>query len=52
MSFTIFQNQKEDFLGYRNKTFKKSKMAIFAKGLTHGFSPKMTIFPTFFVQAI
>ena len=27
-------------------------MAIFPKGLTYGFSPNMTIFPTFFVQAI
>ena len=36
------------FRGYKNKKLKKSKIAIFPKGLTHGFGPKMTIFPTFF----
>ena len=35
------------FLGYKNKKFKKSKMAIFPKGLTHGFGLKMDIFATF-----
>ena len=34
--------QKNGFLGYKNKKFKKSK------GLTHDFGPKMAIFPTFF----
>ena len=37
------------FLGYKNKKFKKSKFDTFPKGLTHGFSPKMAIFPTFFL---
>ena len=41
-------NQKNAFLGYKNKKFKKSKIDIFPKGLTHGFGPKMAIFPTFF----
>ena len=41
---------KNDFLGYKNKKFKKSKMAIFPKGLTHGLCPKLAIFPTFFVR--
>ena len=36
------------FLGYKNKKLKKSKIAIFAKGLTHGFGPKMAIFSTSF----
>ena len=40
-------NQKNAFLGYKNKKFKKSKIDIFPKGLTHGFGPKMAIFPTF-----
>ena len=44
--------RKHAFLGYKNKKFKKSKMPIFPKGLTHGFSPKMTIFSTFLVEAI
>ena len=47
MSFTIFQNKKKAFLGYKNKRFKKSKMAIFPKGLTRGLSEKKAIFPTF-----
>ena len=40
--------QKDTFLAYKNKKFKKSKNGHFLKGLTHGFSPKMAIFPTFF----
>ena len=39
---------KNAFPGYKNKKFKKSKNLIVAKGLTHGFGPKMAIFPTFF----
>ena len=39
--------RKNAFQGYKNKKFKKLKMAIFPKGLTHGLSPKMAIFPTF-----
>ena len=35
--------RKNAFLGYKNKKFKKS-------GLTHGFGPKMAIFPTFFFR--
>ena len=38
------------FLGYKNKKFKKPKSDIFQKGLTHGFGPKMAIFPTFFFR--
>ena len=44
--------RKNAFLGYKNKKFKKSKMALFPKGLTHGFDPKMTIFPFFFSRSI
>ena len=44
--------RKNAFLGYKNKKFKKSKMAIFPKGLTHGLCPKMAIFPTFFLGNI
>ena len=40
------------FLGYKNKKLKKSKIAIFPKGLTHGFGRKMAIFSTSFFQAI
>ena len=44
--------RKNAFLGYKNKKFKMSKMAIFPKGLTHGLYPKMAIFRTFFVGNI
>ena len=37
--------QKNAFLGYRNKNFKKLKKLHFSK--THGFGTKMAIFPTF-----
>ena len=40
--------QKNNFLGYKNKKLKKSKIDIFPKGLVHGFGPKLAIFPTFF----
>ena len=41
--------QKSAFLGYKSKKFKKSKIDIFPKGLTHGFGPKMVIIPFFFL---
>ena len=39
--------QKNAFLCYKNEKFKKSKNWHFSKGVTHGFGPKMTTFPTF-----
>ena len=82
--FYNIQERKNAFLGYKNKTFKKSKnwhfskqvnpwfwskkwhysaffflgnigqenvfYDIFLKGLTHGFGPKMAIYPTFFFR--
>ena len=49
----VFYNileRKNAFLSYKNKKFKKSKNwhYFFPKRLTHGFGPKMAIFPTFF----
>ena len=41
---------KNTFLGYKNEKFKKSKNWHFSKGLTHGFCPKMVIFPTLFLR--
>ena len=41
--------QKDAFLAYKNKKFKKWKIDIFPKGLTHGFDTKMAIFSTFFL---
>ena len=49
MSFTIFSNKKTDFEAIKTTSLKSSKIDIFAKGLTHGFGPKMAIFPTFFL---
>ena len=42
--------RKNAFLGSKIKKFKKSKIDIFLKRLTHGFGPKMTIFPTCFFR--
>ena len=39
--------RKNVFLGYKNKKFKRSKDWHFSKKLTHGFGPKMAIFPNF-----
>ena len=46
--FYDIPDRKNGFLGYKNRNLKKSKKAIFPKGLTHGLYPKMGIFPTFF----
>ena len=39
---------KNAFLGYKNKTFKKSKNCHFSKGVNQWFWCKNGIFPTFF----
>ena len=52
MSFTIFSNKKATFQVIKTRTSKSRKIDIFPKGLTHGFGPKMAIFPIFFFQAI
>ena len=44
--------RKNSFLGYKNKKLKNSKNFHFCEGLTHGFGPKMGIFPTFFLGNI
>ena len=48
----IFQNEKTLFQAIKTRSSKSRKIDIFPKGLTHGFGPKMVIFPTFFFQAI
>ena len=35
------------FFDYKTKSLNSRKVDIFPKGLTHGFGPKMAIFPTF-----
>ena len=46
MSFTIFQNQKKPFQPIKRRSSNSRKIDIFPKGLTHGFGPKLAIFPT------
>ena len=52
MSFTVFQSEETPFQALKTTRPKSWKMAIFPKGLTHGFGPKMAIFPSCFFQAI
>ena len=52
MSFTIFYNKKGTFQAIKTRSSKSRKIDIFPKGLTHGFGPKMAIFPTYFFYAI
>ena len=52
MSFTILQQKKKPFQAIKTRSSKSRKIDIFPKGLTHGFGPKMAIFPNFFFQAI
>ena len=52
MSFTIFENQQTPFYTIKTRSSKTQKINIFPKGLTHGFGPKMAIFPNFFLGNI
>ena len=52
MTFTIFQNEKTPFQIIKQEVQKLKKIDIFPKGLTHGFGPKMAIFPTFIFKEI
>ena len=52
MSFTIFQNEKTPFQAIKTRSSKSRKIAIFPKGLTHGFGRKMPIFSTSLFQAL
>ena len=49
-SFKIYQNEKTPFQAIKIKSLKSRKIDIFPKGLTHGFCPKMAIFPAFFFR--
>ena len=48
MSFMIFQNEKSPFQAIKTRNSNSRKYDIFPNGLTHGFCPKMPIFPTFY----
>ena len=51
MSFTIFQNEKTPFQAIKTRSSKSRNIDIFPKRLTHGFGPKMVIFPNLLFQA-
>ena len=50
MSFTIVYNEKTPCEAIKTRRLKSRKIDVFSKGLTHGFGPKMAIFPTFFFR--
>ena len=50
ISFTIFSNEKTSFQAIKRRSSKSQKIAIFLKGLTHGFWTKMAIFAISFYQ--
>ena len=53
MSFMIFLDVKTPLYAFKTRSLKKPKIDIFPKGLTHGFGPKMAVFPTsFFLENI
>ena len=48
MLFKILQNKKTPFQATKTRSSKSRRFDIFPKGLIHGFSPNVAIFPTFF----
>ena len=44
--------QEKAILRYKKRSSKSRKIDIFPKGLTHGFGPKMAIFPCFWFKKI
>ena len=52
MSFTIFQNETTALQAIKTRSSKTRKIDIFPKGLTHGFGPKITIFPSLYLGNI
>ena len=52
MSFTISWNEKTPFYAIKTTSLKGRIIDIFPKGLTHGFGPKIEIFPSLFLGNI
>ena len=48
--FNDILERKNGYLCFKNKKFKKPKVDIFPKGITHSFGTKMAIFSTFFFR--
>ena len=44
--------QKNAFVGYKNKKSKSRKIDLFPKGITHGFAPKWPFIQLFFFRNI
>ena len=49
MGFMIFESERTSFYDIKAGRLKSKKIKIFPKGLVHGFGPKLTIFPRFFL---
>ena len=50
MSFRTFQHEKTPFQALKTRRLKRRNIAIFLKGLTHGFGPQKAIFLTSFFR--
>ena len=46
--FHYIPERKDAFLESKSEKFKKSKNWDFSKGVSHGFGPKLTVFPSFY----
>ena len=52
MSLQYSKTKKRPFYAITTRRSKSRKINIFPKGLTHGFGPKMAIFPAFFFRQL
>ena len=50
MCYTLLQNEKTSFWAIKSRILKGGNIEIFAKGLVHGFGPKLAIFPSFYFR--
>ena len=48
--YDILKQKKTPFWAIKTRRSRSPKIDIFPKGLTHGFGPKMAIFPTFLLR--
>ena len=46
--YDILERKQTPFQAIKTRSSKSRKIDISPKGLTHGFGPKMAIFPSFF----
>ena len=50
IAFMILQKEKTPYQAIKTRSSKSRKIDIFPKGLTHGFSPNLAIFPISFFR--